>query len=285
MNENATTGKLMGVILTLVVAVLIIATVMVPVISDAQKTAGVVHNYSNSGHGYDLIEDDTVVFTCKTGQEYYTVNGVNYPLAAGASIMEVVMSDAISITQVGQTYLTINYLDQTPQFNPSFSGRNISIVFENGTATYSNNNEVVYSAPYTYVYCLSDDGEYRSVYGTNPVYVNSINDIIMSGSYTTGENDTYYSLYKGELKLSEDYTGSVNITFNLVEGMTDVYTIQNPAILVESESFVPWQYVVKADITGHEAKGSAYSLYGVIPVIVLVSLLGVAVSLVRSKLD
>lgn len=278
--------NILTLIITLVVGVIFAGALIAPVISDAQKTIGPEVEYTNAGHGYALISSNSDITATLTdtsitiGENEYTSDGSTYWMIA---------SDTFAIWYGGGVNHPILITDRTNEgelYQPWID--TASITMSNGTyeITYTPVGEgaieETYTNTYTWIMVPSENGEYISVDAGSTNYIKSLNDLIFSGYYSTGENDTYYSLKNGTAKAGE-YTASVSGTLTLVEGTTDVYTVTNPLMHVGDEEFTPFMYLVKQNVTGHAASGASYSLLGAIPIMVIVALVMVAVGAIAYR--
>lgn len=118
--------------------------------------------------------------------------------------------------------------------------------------------------------------------------INSINDIVCVGFYTTGELDTIYSVIDGVAKAGDGYTASLNYNFQLKEGTTDIYEIETFKVVISdgttTEEFVPYYALVPSEVKGHADSGAAYSAIGVIIPVVILGLIIACVALIfRSR--
>ena len=110
---------------------------------------------------------------------------------------------------------------------------------------------------------------------TTPFYTSNTDKIVILGNvYTTGDNDTFYAYYDGELTVNDEYAdvSSVAITRTLSNGYTDIYDT-SVVVNVGDESFTPFFILAPKTVTGHSATGAMYDIYGLIPLIVAVGLL------------
>lgn len=101
------------------------------------------------------------------------------------------------------------------------------------------------------------------------------NDVIILGNlYSTGENDTYYSYYNGELVVDEQYIEESSVVLNktLLDGYTDIYAT-TVTVNVGDESFTPYYAVVPKTVSGHESSGAMYDIFGMLPLVAGLGLL------------
>lgn len=264
-------------ILILIIGVLVGAVVLsafVPVIMETQKVSGAVVEYDNvqSGYTYQLTEKNenvTITITGANGDIYFNGEVISDDGFA-------IVTDTVTV-RASTSIKGLNVATPTQQLDLRVPwSSNFTITFIDGTCTITNNIDDVgeETVQYSWMYSPSDDGEWVTVTGSTTHYVNSIKDVICSGYYSTGENDTGYYVRDGIAKVSDpDYTAGLTYTLNPVSGTTDVYTLASLNVNVGEESFTPWFLLVKKDIIGHEASGTMFDLFGILPLIAGVGLL------------
>lgn len=275
MNKN-----LIMTVLGITIGVLVLSTVLVPIVSEAQKNAGETVTFQNNGvYGYHIGESDESVTLTFTSADGWKLNGV---LAVGGFT---VITDTVSVRTsedgMGGVVTTPDeYFDIRSQWHSSPA----TLVCQNGVVTfdYSSSTPYHYEGVYTWILQPKENGEWQSKAGLGTVYANSINDILVAGYYSTEDNDTSYLLKNGVLVAGE-YETNVSYDQTKVDGTTDVYRINNLSLSVGDESFGPWFVLVKSEIIGHEDNGAAYSIYAVIPVLMIVALMVYAVSVIRNR--
>lgn len=276
---------LVAVIMTILVGVILIGTLLAPTIEGIQKTVGEEVEYSNvqDPYTYRLAEKNETVTIAITG----TGGTITYN---GEEITDegfTVMTDTISVRASGSN-LYVTSPDGNIEYRTTWNSKH-TIVFENGTCTNTDdsNDTVTETEPYSWIYIPDENGEWVTATWSKNHYVNTINDIMCSGYYSTGDNDTGYSVKNGVATVSDTtYTAGLTYTLTLVDGTTDVYRVTNYHVHVGDEEFEPWFILIKGEITGHEASGTEYTLYGVVVVLFIVILFVVAVrSLISRERD
>lgn len=265
-------GALVGVL---------ILSAFVPIISATQDNAGDTITYDNPlGGSYTLKDTSNKVVFERLADDTIKLNDVVITKNDGFALI----SDSISVYVAfgGRWYI----VDQeTNIFDEGAAGTvPFRITYENGSAIFENlSTSDTKTDTYTWVYVPDDNGEWNTAYfnGRN-YYVTSINDVICSGYYSTGDNDTGYMLKNGVLTLDEDYPGSVDYTLTLVDGTSDIYLMSDFKINVGEESFIPWCSLVKTEAVGHQTSGALYEVIGLLPLIAGIGLLlGVCIEVFR----
>lgn len=276
--------NLLTLVITLTLGVILAGSLLMPAVTDAQRTAGEEVHFDNiqSGYTYRLTEKTetvSITITGSNGNIYYNGEAITDDGFALFTDTVAIRADATNKNLFVSTPTASN------EYRISWNS-NYSFVFDNGICTITDvgNSTVTATIPYTWMFSPADEGEWVTVTGSSTHYVNSINDIVASGYYSTGDNDTGYCVKDGIATVTEDFTTKANFTLTPVSGTTDAFTA-TMTIDVGDENFTPWFMLIKRDIVGHEASGAAYSLYGAIPIIVIAGLVlaGASAILVRNR--
>lgn len=139
----------------------------------------------------------------------------------------------------------------------------------------------VQSLPYSWAYvpCSIEEGGYMASSQTADVtsIVKDMDDIIMCGSYVSGELDTGYYYYKGTTYVgTSGYTGENTTELTLKDGTYDLY-VADPSFTVTdgttTEKFDPYKILVPYEVHGHADSGVVHTLLGILPVFVAIGLL------------
>lgn len=294
MDEDLTPNRYVASVIAVIVAVIVFATVLIPVVTYAQDTAGeeVVYENHTSGqwqivetHLSELGEDDLVVIrTNVAGQHYVSINGEEYHQEDIGGSINWLMSDGITLNQNSAGSLFIVYMpgyvnrviSAGAESEITLSGGNITLTYSGGTIT----------GTYTWAYYYDPDGEYVEVKGNGidyPYYLNSVDQVICAGYYSTGDNDCYYSAYKGTINTDGEFdTGWKDNRWNKIGTTTDVYS-GYLNVTIGDESFAPYIVLVPNEVQGHLASGIPYMLWGIVPAFVVLSLLLAEVTIIRGK--
>lgn len=261
-----------GIVAGLVIAVVLLASVLVPIVDATRTTIGEEVTYSNEQdpYTYRLAEKNETVTIAITG----TGGTITYNGEEITDVGFTVMTDTISVRASG-TNLYVTSPNGSYEYRTSWDSKQ-TIVFENGICTNTNtsNDTVTETEPYSWIYIPDENGEWVTATWSKIHYVNTINDIMCSGYYSTGDNDTGYSVKNGVATVSNTtYTPGLTYTLTLVDGTTDVYHVTNYHVHVDDEEFEPWFILIKGEIVGHEASGNMYDLLGIIPMLVTIGIL------------
>lgn len=232
----------------------------------------------SSWNAIHLIVSDSIVIDLTrsggtaAGQAYYFVDDVytNTALGLGTNTIEYDASEkTLTLTTAASETVTVTV---TEAVGPTAG--------TSGFVTFTSNN---YSDAYV-TQAGMDDGsigiyEYNGTVtvGDNSVYVLAV----------TQDGDVAYKVVPVDSTNTLTYTVSLVVTgLELVDGTTDIYTGGTPGFVItdsdgtESSTLTPIKSLVIDEVTGHEASGAAYSLYGAIPALVLVSLIVAATGLI-----
>lgn len=271
-------SKIVTGVILLLVGVILVSALVLPTISNVQKISGDAIEYENESiRGYDLkaISDDLEITVTQTS---VTINGVVWANNSQSAWYVVTDSWYVWYGSTAQSMIFVNE-NNTKNINGgsiTLSGGEyaVNLTYDNGT--------ISITGAYSWVFVPAEDGEYVTVEGSSTRYVNDLNDYVMSGYYSTGENDTYYSYFNGVAKAGE-YEASVSGDLSLVDGTTDIYSCPGVVFHVGEEEFNPFLCLVKATVSGHATSGTAYTLFGLIPLLLIVSLVLVPVGLIAMR--
>ena len=266
----------------------VILTGFIPVLGATQDNIGdsvTYENPLNDGNYYmrKIADGDTLVVTVASGETTTVyVNGEQIKTIAGDIIggyHDLIMTNVFTANTGGSTSGL-----QIASYNSTSVGytSTTTITYSNGTITQTNDGQTSIEfagVEWGYIVCNEPDaGFYESVRtGGTPFYIKTNNDIVCGGVYTTGDNDTYYWYKDGVSFVYQDYTTSAEINKTLVAGTTDIYQA-TITINVGDESFTPYRVLIPLEVTGHQASGALYDVYGLIPLIVAVGLLMFAIT-------
>lgn len=274
-------------IMTLIIAALVGVVILagfLPIITATQDTAGdsiTINNAINDGNYYvrELKEGDVLIVEVTEGQTTKVkLNGEYVKTIEGTDIgayHNLLMSDVLTVWSAAGTgscqygsneSIAIGYTNATATF--TYSGGVFNIQY--GTQNITLND----SPTWGFVVCNeSDAGYYDSTRtGQYTFYIKNDNDVVCSGAYTTGDNDTYYWYYNGVAGVAEDYTCSYNFEKTLVDGTSDIYEA-HCEFVVGDESFVPYRILIPLEVTGHKTSGALYEIFGLLPLIAGIGLL------------
>lgn len=272
--------NILTLVITLVVGVIFAGSLLVPVITDAQKNLGDPITETNESAEYMSLSKGDV--TLELDEGILTLNGSTLTLTGSERI--IFSADVLTIWYDGSVYKG-SWIN-APTFTPGISNIiafDISVTNDKLTCsvTYQGHDDPATLSDYSvkFAFYIDPVGEYAyfSPEDTQP-YVTNIKDVYCTGSFYTGTNKTNYWYFDGEAGgIVAGYTYNFDADLTPVNGTTDIYTLSNAEFSISDESFTPFYMIVKKTIDGHATSGSVYSLLDSIPVLVIVALVMIAI--------
>ena len=282
--------NLLTLAITLTVGIILAGSLLMPVISDAQKSVGDPITKSNQVYQGFYIEPDSD-YELTISAAGWSVNG---ELLTGQNYRQLIFADSF-VLQVNDNTDATSFgfiMDKTldaPEYLYVADSASYSVTFANNTVTVAKAGvtEPFYTQTYAWAYAAcpaATEGAWGTIVGigSTDAFILNDNQILLSGFYYTGENDTFYSYRDGTLYTGE-YEGSIEITKSITAGTYDIYSVTGLTVTVGDESFTPYLTLVPIEVTGHATGGAAHSLVGVIPIMVIVALLIAAVGAVTFR--
>lgn len=274
--------NVLTLVITMVVAVILAGSILMPIISDAQKTIGPQVTYTNednssSGYHYGPVDSIHLVID----ENGASINDTIIKRASNPIVLFESDNISVNLPNTGST-ATMEAYYNNDTIGGDIYGGTLDLTAENGeiTAVFGANT---LTFTYTWLITITENGEYiNHQVGGNIYYTDPTNMIICGGVYSTGENDTYYSWYNGIATDNGEYDISLNPNGTLVSGTTDVYQSSLPRIVIGDEDFTPFRMLIKEEVVGHE-RGAGYALLGAIPIMVIVAILMVAVGAIAYR--
>lgn len=283
--------------ITLALGVILAGSLLVPIIEDTQTNIGPSVTLDNAAYPvenykYTIWDGSDITLSYVASPDIstagvYSVNGEAVTLQGTAQRIIIASNDFAS--RSGGTVVPVlntQYVESTAQLgNAAFTFTVVDKAYTLEITSGGTTN--TYTGVVDWLVYATEDGTaglIQSLYTTSPFYTSNTDDIIVLGNiYTTGDNDTFYSYYKGQLTVNEAYAdeSSVSITKTAVSGYTDIYNTQIE-VNVGDETFSPFFILIPEKVTGHEI--SDYdALLGAIPVLVIVGLVLVGVGAIFVK--
>lgn len=270
-------------VITALVGVVILAGFL-PIVTATQNASGESVTYENPlNHGNyymrELKEGDVLEIVVTEGQNTtVNVNGTLVKTVDNGDIgpyHQILMSDVLTVwtTSPGSSgqyaYATsnvVNYTNASSKFTLTNDGFTIKIG-DNPEGSLNVNPS------WGYIVCNESQAEYYESIrnGQYDYYLKSDNDVVCSGVYTTGDNDTYY-WYKDGVVYGGSYETTYTINKTLVAGTSDIY-LGNITLNIGGEEFTPYRVMIPIEVTGHKTEGALYEIFGLLPLIVGVGLL------------
>ena len=294
-------NKVIPVVITAALVIILTGSVLMPIISDAQDTQRTVYNndisqrYSELFNGSDSIHDQDIEIYVESFLDNtlrITKNGVVSTLAAQRYQGTLLMSDAMNIRwDPGNGNIRIT----SGTINGSISQTNIvaplTITIDNGiiTVTDSSDEPKVYTAtPTEWLFIPNNDGEWETIIqasgnfylnGLEQVYFASNSDVIGFYAGNGGELATATEVYSWTFDGMEKDDRYIDLyVANLSQ-----FTVDDELKELVGNDFIPFQVIIPRSVDAHitESSISAINLFGVIPLLVLVSLIASIALIVR----
>lgn len=279
--------RLIELTVGIVVGLVVFSAILMPVISNAQTNNGtevtLTQEYDASfAPNYNLWDGEDV--TISFSADGFMVNDELVTIAVTQRILVASNDFACRSGGSGTTSaVNIQYLGHDGQYATSFTFTVVDGVYTlsaaNGAISLTGNLDWM-------VYAVPGEGNIDLVQPsltTSFITGNTDNIIVLGNVYTTGENDTFYSYYNGDLTVNPAFEGDASVTIDktVKEGYTDIYDT-SITVNIGDESFTPWFILTPKTIAGHEASGPIYDMLGVIPILIIAGLIigivGVALS-------
>lgn len=302
--------NLLTLAITLTVGIILAGSLLMPVISDAQKDIGepITLNNSSTIVLREVQEGDELICVRTVGADssvtdVWTLNGDiltniagstlawNVGLISDAWYMQIYTSTSVAgaawkmnVTNPTSGQIDFGGLSEAGTYTTTFK-------VEDGNITYISRTGSEQSLPYTwgYVVCNFEDGQYYSAESNGVGICKNSDDLILCGAYTSGALDTmYYSINGTDYVGNSDYTMTVNAATALHTGTTDIYDITVSVDMTDgenTENFTPYRIYLPYEVTGHATAGAAYDLLGALPIMVIIGLVLAASAAIFVKRD
>lgn len=282
--------NMLGILMGLVIGVILIGSLLAPTIEGIQQTAGDDATLNNQikldSPKYEIWDGADITLAYDNTSGTYSVDGVSQSWGADTQRIIIASNDfaARNGGALPNYQLQTQYVTLTSQLvNQSFE---FEVVNKEYSLTLGSNE---YTGKVDWLVYAKNDGSSNlgqlTQTGTTGFFTSIHDDVIVLGNiYTTGENDTFYSYYKGELTVNETYAdvSSVDIGKTLKDGYTDIYDT-TITVKVGDETFTPYYILAPITVEGHETSGAAYSMYGAIIILALATLLILGVRIITNR--
>lgn len=281
--------NLLTLVITLTLGVILAGSLLVPVVEDAQQTAGDLGTLDNNESGvlynsYAMghMTASTPEVTILLADSVLTVNGTPVTIQHYGTLGQLAVSPDGS-------YLAVRNNAAAMYLYTLADGVYTSVTISPGTeVTVAYNGITVGDTTYPIndLYCIgvtSEDPVFRyTPTDSAKIYVEKIGDLFGTATITIdGESKTI--AFVGDQATLTGYTPTVQYSLKAVDGYTDLYEVESYTITIGEGTATAVSWYASEYVTGHEASGAAFSLYGVLPVLVIIGLVIAAVSVVRNK--
>lgn len=283
--------NILALVITLTVGIIFAGSLLVPVVEDAQQTAGELGTLDNNESGvlynsYAMghMTASTPEVTILLADSVLTVNGTPVTIQHYGTLGQLAVSPDGS-------YLAVRNNAAAMYLYTLADGVYTSVTISPGTeVTVAYNGITIGDTTYPIddLYCIgvtSEDPVFRyTPTDSAKIYVEKIGDLFGTATITIdGESKTI--AFVGDQATLTGYTPIVQYSLKAVDGYTDLYEVESYTITVGEGTATVGSWYASEYVTGHEASGASYTLYGIIPVMAIVAILMGAVALLMRRND
>lgn len=284
-------------VLSILVAVIVVATVAIPVIEDSSKSINTEQN--NSAPLYTQMPTSGTIEIKSLGGGNYKIGDVEYTPTQGTFII----TDSVMVRMAPDNTFTI--YDPTNGKQTKFDGSNNLITFDNGVCRYNTSTGQSMEAAYSFLYVPDTNGTLGLYFGTGklPLYLdkgqdlmivsNPFNAVMFSAKVTeTGtisycvEPKVFNQTVNGTIT---DYSGNLNVAIDMSEAgdsPTGTWKLSKTAVVATPESGSALDLFFIAPITYHvisENDSMMISLLQIVPLLLLIVPVMMAVRMYSSR--
>lgn len=289
-------NKLISMILGATVAIILVAAVLVPIITDASEDQ---HEYYNNSIGqYSKVVDEPVVieyaYDSDNDTVSYTVNGVDQTLRFNYNDMIFSTSHAsFKVTYANAPTFSsyILWLDETQGSRridtPTAVSAEIDADSISATIVKAGGDTESFEVGIDWGFYAVTEGDYRAVWN-DPynVYINDVNQVYSVNWLTT--TNEFFSIH-GESVVYGGGDATVSYDLTPVSGVIDVYNFMSGDFILTVDNngtpyeATPFNVIVPAEIVGdkNNASDTIENLLWAIPLVVIVAILLVLVPVFR----
>lgn len=270
--------KLTTIIVSAVIGVIMLVTIAAPVVSDAQVTLGPETTINNEIRtpelNYTFWDGSDIELSYTT--DGYSVNGELQNSILNSTSQRIAIASNVVCCRIGGNSIPASFNTQVVGWTQGYTTTMLLSIVD-GVASLTIGNNPVQTVDIDWLVYADENGTYNIGTintPTSPFYTSNTDKIVILGNiYTTGDNDTFYAYYDGELTVNDEYAdvSSVEITRTLSNGYTDIYDT-SVTVTVGDESFTPYFILAPKTVSGHEASGSLYSMVGIIPIVIAIGI-------------
>lgn len=287
MNGNRIVAGIVG----LAVCVILVGSLLVPIISEAQDDQEVVYNNIITQSNYSRIVDDDLdsidmVIVWDTVTKVLTVDGSAITVMSYNNVLFVSDQGKVGFNKNSGT----SFLHIEGQTSVTLTGP-VTATIASGVITVTCGVDSYTITPKEWLFFPDDDGNFKNYHNNNPtktLYVNSIDDVYfctLVGTPSIGLS----SGHGGSCTLwdvADDPSYDMTYTIERVQGYTDLYEFTPSSYALPTEAGVnedltpitPATMMIPVEITAHtDVNSSIIGLLGAIPVVVIAAILIYAV--------
>lgn len=294
--------KIIGISLTVVVSIIVLAGVLMPILDDSTTTERI---FKNVGY-YDMTYSESESATFEWNYLYprtLTVNGdsVTLPEPSGTE-RTIICGDAFIITYSSNANgERLRFYDAEHAVTANVSGSSVlTLSCASGSYTVTVGT-TSYSGSYSELFYIDTDGGYVMKDSNTPAYVSgdskiTIMDWTSVGSATVGvrvvgsiDDGLTYSTFRGE-----GYTFSnQNVVSSEDAEYKDLYSVGDISLTISdgsnTKNKVFSAYIVPAEVTAEKAvhlSDNEISIINAIPIMVIIAILvGIVAAIISRRMD
>lgn len=284
-------------VLSILVAVIVVATVAIPVIEDSSKSINTEQN--NSAPLYTQMPTSGTIEISSLGGGNYKIGNAEYTPTAGAFII----TDSVMARIAPDNTFTI--YDPTNGKQTKFDDSNNLITFDNGVCRYNTSTGQSMEAAYSFLYVPDTNGTLGLYFmtGSLPLYLdkgqdlmvvsNPLNSVMFSAKVTETGTISYYvepkvfnQTVNGTIT---DYNGNLNVAIDMSEAgdsPTGTWKLSKTAVVATPEGESALNLFFIAPITYHvisENDSMMISLLQIVPLLLLIVPVMMAVRMYSSR--
>lgn len=289
-------NNILALVITLTVGIILAGSLLMPVISEAQRGYETETFTNPSSYGAEYVTAATITLesgTLKYNDAAYTVGNSKIPMIVADNL-----NFQINASSTGSN--NIIYCDADgPVRSDNIKALDLTLADGSIELTYTDANDVeeTTTIPCSWAYVITTTTGVRdytiyNLYGSSKnVYYNSIKDYHANGYTMSGDTiESVVSVSEGAAILNDEAATLQVSGFTEVSGYNEVYsgTISyNTGISVtDGETTVyPWFVVLPTTVTGYVEPDKAMDILSVIPVLIIASLVVVASSVIILRRD
>ncbi|MDY0413192.1 hypothetical protein [Methanothrix soehngenii] len=279
MNGNRILTGIVG----LAVCVILVGSLLVPVISEAQDDQEVAYNNVIGVSNYSKIVDDdldgvNMVIVWDTATKLLTVDGSALNVGNYGNTMFVSDQGSVRFSKAdGTSTMYIGGMTAVTLTGP------VTATIASGVITVACGEDSYTITPIEWLFIPDEQGNHKSYHYISPtetIYVNSIDDIYFCMLWTDAQSTGLFSGHGGSCTLwdvADDPSYDMTYTIERVQGYTDLYELVLSSYAVSTDdltTFAPYYLMVPVEITAHtDVNSSIIGLLEVIPVLVIAGII------------
>lgn len=293
-------NKIIGLVITAMVSVIVLAAVLIPTLNDATTTED---TFKNEGYFYlDEFTDDYTFFWDYDDPTTFTVNGEDVTFINNSGLdVRVVLGEKFMVTHTSAG-LSCTFYGNGTYVIANATNKTLTLTLSGGTLTATNGNTTKTISDVSLLYSIVEKGDYVMKKSNSIAYLKDDSTIYATGHTYNGVNNIFWHLEgtpaaNDGISWPDDYNSNftvTNETVNIVENSDhiDLYDLTNLTFTVTNNNVeynvTASYFVVPAEVTAERSvhlTDAMNVILNVIPLLIIVAvLLGVvAVFILRRE--